>query len=193
MRSDVAPEALARRLLDESALLTLYESTAARLHRYVARRIGTEDAHDVVSEAFLVLWDRRAGHEHEPDALRAWLFGVATNLLRRHVRTEERKLRAWSREHGGRLDVADIGDRAADLADAALLAGPLTGMLADLRSEERDVLLLTAWAELTPSEIAVALDIPVATVRTRLHRARARLRTRLAALHPTDHRGNDRG
>lgn len=56
----------------------------------------------------------------------------------------------------------------------------MAGWVAELRVEEREVLLLTAWAELTRAEIAVALDVPVATVRTRLHRARARLRTKLA-------------
>lgn len=186
MRSDVAPVALtpdvAPAVLDESALLTLYESTAERLHRYVARRVGGDTAQDVVSEAFLVLWDQRAGQVYEADAVRAWLFGVATNLLRGHVRAEERKLRAWSRTYAARVDEADIGDRVSAAVDADVLSGPLTGWLADLRVEEREVLLLHAWAEFTSNEIAVALDVPVATVRTRLHRARARLRTRLAAI-----------
>ncbi len=188
MRSDVAPVALtpdqAPGVLDEPALMTLYESTAERLHRYVAGRIGSDAAQDVVSEAFLVLWDKRAGQVHEADDLRAWLYGVATNLLRHHVRAEERKLRAWTRVHAARTAEDDIGERVSAAADADMLAGPLTGWLADLRIEEREVLLLTAWADLTPAEIGVALDVPVATVRTRLHRARARLRTRLAA---TDH------
>ncbi|SDP34682.1 RNA polymerase sigma factor [Lentzea jiangxiensis] len=189
MRSDVAPVALkpetrAPAVLDEAALLALYETTAERLHRYVARRVGADTAQDVVSEAFLVLWDQRAGQVYEADAVRAWLYGVATNLLRGHVRAEERKLRAWSKEHAARTDEADIGDRASAAADAEVLAGPLTAWLAELRIEEREVLLLHAWADFTPTEIAVALDVPVATVRTRLHRGRARLRTRLAA---TDH------
>ncbi|MFI6094569.1 RNA polymerase sigma factor [Lentzea sp. NPDC051213] len=185
MRSDVAPVALtpdqAPGVLDEPALLDLYETTAERLHRYVAGRVGPDAAQDVVSEAFLVLWDKRAGQVYEADAVRAWLYGVATNLLRHHVRAEERKLRAWNRVHAARTTEDDIGERASAAADADLLSGPLTGWLADLRLEEREVLLLTAWAELTPTEIGVALDVPVATVRTRLHRARARLRTRLAA------------
>jgi RNA polymerase sigma factor (sigma-70 family) len=187
VRTDVAPVALTPDeppgVLDEAALLTLYESTAERLHRYVARRVGTDTAQDVVSEAFLVLWDQRAGQVYEPDAMRAWLFGVATNLLRGHVRAEERKLRAWSKAHTARVDEGDIGDRASAVADADLLAGPLTAWLAELRVEEREVLLLHAWADFSPSEIAVALDVPVATVRTRLHRARSRLRTRFAATH----------
>jgi len=95
VRTDVAPVALtpdqAPGVLDEPALMTLYETTAERLHRYVAGRVGSDAAQDVVSEAFLVLWDKRAGQAYEADALRAWLYGVATNLLRHHVRAEERK------------------------------------------------------------------------------------------------------
>ncbi|WP_053735521.1 RNA polymerase sigma factor [Nocardia sp. NRRL S-836] len=192
MQTDVAPEAPtqghAPGVLDEPALLDLYESTAERLHRYVTGRIGPDAAQDVVSEAFLVLWDKRAGQSCDTDGLRAWLYGVATNLLRHHVRAEDRKLRAWTRAHAARSVQDDVGERASAAADADVLAGPLTGWLADLRVEEREVLLLTAWGELTPAEIAVALAVPVATVRTRLHRARARLRTRLAATgHDIDH------
>lgn len=168
-------------VLDQGTVLTLYESSARGLHRYLARRVGAEVADDLVAEAFLVLWEQRVGQSFDADSGRAWLYGVATNLLRRHVRSEERRLRAWSREHTRRTDVDDIGERVADVADAASMAGPLAGMLAALRPEERDVLLLSAWADLAPAEIAVALEVPVVTVRTRLHRARARLRTRLAA------------
>ncbi|GHH34267.1 RNA polymerase sigma factor [Lentzea cavernae] len=185
MRTQAAPVALtpevAAAVLDEAALLELYESTAERLHRYVARRVGPDTAQDVVSESFLVLWDQRAGQPYDADSVRAWLYGVATNLLRGHVRAEERKLRAWSKEHAARTDEADIGDRVSAATDAGVLAGQLTAWLAELRIEEREVLLLHAWADFSPAEIATALDVPVATVRTRLHCGRARLRTRLAA------------
>jgi RNA polymerase sigma-70 factor (ECF subfamily) len=52
--------------------------------------------------------------------------------------------------------------------------------LAELPANDREVLVLTAWEQLTPAEIAVVLGVPAATVRTRLHRARNRLRERLA-------------
>ncbi|ACU36540.1 RNA polymerase sigma factor [Actinosynnema mirum] len=86
-------------LLDEGAVERfsverLHSGTADRLHRYLARRVGAEIADDLVAEAFLALWRDRAGSPHEPDATVAWLYGVATNLVRRHVRTEERRLRA---------------------------------------------------------------------------------------------------
>jgi RNA polymerase sigma-70 factor (ECF subfamily) len=105
------------------------------------------------------------------------LYGIATNLLRRHARAEVRALRAMVRDGGRRADVPDGPDTvAAHRADAGSQARRLAEALAGLRDEERDVLLLVAWAGLQPVEVAHALDLKVATVRTRLHRARTALR-----------------
>ncbi len=164
------------------ALARLYDLAARPLHRYLSRRVGAEIADDLVAEAFLVLWEQRDRVDLGGAAARPWLYGVATNLLKRHRRGEERRLRAMARAGGRRATADEIDVRVADRADAALLAGAVTGMLTRLRPEERDVLLLSAWADLTPSEIAAALDVPVATVRTRLHRARARLRKAVEGL-----------
>ncbi|GAA2659349.1 hypothetical protein GCM10010428_03100 [Actinosynnema pretiosum subsp. pretiosum] len=106
---------------------------------------------------------------------------MATNLVRRHVRTEERRLRAWTREHARTVPEEDPLGRVDDVTDAEALTGPLRRMLADLPREQRDVLTLVAWGELTPAQVSAALGIGESTVRTRLHRARAKLRTRIAA------------
>jgi RNA polymerase sigma factor (sigma-70 family) len=80
----------------------------------------------------------------------------------------------------GRATVAEPEDAAsASRVDADRAARELASGLAALRPEERDVLLLVAWASLRPVEIAGALDLDVRTVRTRLHRARTKLRARL--------------
>ena len=86
------------------------------------------------------------------------LFGIATNLLRHHLRSEARRLRAYARV-----------DRPPDIREIA-------AALAQLSTDERDVLLLFAWADLRYEEIAVALQMPIGTVRSRLNRARGRLR-----------------
>jgi RNA polymerase sigma-70 factor (ECF subfamily) len=80
----------------------------------------------------------------------------------------------------GRAAVVEPEDVAsAARVDAGRAAGALADGLAALRPEERDVLLLVAWADLRPVEIAAALDLNVQTVRTHLHRARTKLRGRL--------------
>jgi RNA polymerase sigma-70 factor (ECF subfamily) len=93
-----------------------------------------------------------------------WLYGIATNLLRRHRRGEVRQLRALGRsgvDRGTHEDAVAVRD--ARLARA----------LAAMRPNERDALLLYALADLSYDEIATALEVPVGTVRTWLHRARA--------------------
>lgn len=156
-------------------LAGLYDRYALPLHGYLARRVGPEVADDLVAEAFLVLWEQRHTFDPARAGARAWLYGIATNLVRHHARSEVRRLRAWAR-HGGPGTGEDVSGRAAARTDASALGARLAESIAALRVEERDVLLLVAWADLTPAEIAEVRGIPVATVRTRLHRARTRLR-----------------
>lgn len=167
--------------VDASSLTRLYGEHARDLHRYLARRLTPTVADDLVAETFLAAWEHRARYDPGRGSPRAWLFGIATNLLRRDARTEAATLRALARSAGhavptGPTDVAARVD--ADRAGSALAAG-----LADLRAEERDVLLLVAWAGLRPVEIAAALDLDDRTVRTRLHRARTKLRAGLKENH----------
>ena len=161
--------------VDAPALTRLYDVHAGELHRYLARRLTPAVADDLVAETFLEAWQHRTRYDPGRGSPRAWLFGIATNLLRRHARTEAATLRALARS-AGRADATtppDVPARVdADRAARALAAG-----LAGLRAEERDVLLLVAWAGLRPVEIAAALDLDDRTVRTRLHRARTKLRT----------------
>jgi RNA polymerase sigma factor (sigma-70 family) len=167
--------------VDEAALTKLYDEHARDLHRYLARRLTPVAADDVVAETFLVAWEQRRRYDPARGVPRAWLFGIATNLLRRHARTEAATLRALARS-AGRAEHPEPTD-VASRVDATRAAPALAAALATLRREERDVLLLVAWAGLRPAEIAVALNVDDRTVRTRLHRARTKLRTRLKEAH----------
>jgi RNA polymerase sigma factor (sigma-70 family) len=161
-------------------LVELYDRHARALHQYLAVRAGTQVADDLVSEVFLTAWERRADFDPARAGAKAWLYGIATNMLRHHVRSEGRRMRALALDHG-RREVGDrFDDRIAAVIDAEVLVGDLAEMLAGLRPEERDVLLLVAWADLTPAEVSAVTGTPVATVRTRLFRARAKLRARIA-------------
>lgn len=162
------------RLATPGDLAELYDRHARPLHAYLSRRVGASVADDLVAESFLVLWEQRHAFDPARAGARAWLYGVATNLVRRHARSEVRRLRAWARH--GVVSSEDLSAVAVARADAGAAGARLASAIAALRVEERDVLLLVAWADLTPSEIAEVRGIPVATVRTRLHRARTRLR-----------------
>lgn len=156
----------------------LFDAYARPLHRYLARRVGQETAHDLVSETFLVALNQRHSYDPRRGVVRSWLYGIATNLLRRQVRQEVRALRAIARSAGHAPgQEASHESRVADRLDAADLAAQLAGALAELSDGDRDVLLLTSWAGLDSTEVADALGIPVGTVRSRLHRVRKGLRT----------------
>lgn len=135
---------------------------------YLARRAGSSRADDLASATFVVAFERRDGFREAASSARPWLFGIATNLLRNELRSEQRALSAIAR-------VASDAGRG-DPDHAPVEAMDLPGLLAGLDADQRDVLLLFAWEGLSYREIAVALAVPVGTIRSRLARARARLR-----------------
>jgi RNA polymerase sigma factor (sigma-70 family) len=106
------------------------------------------------------------------------LYGIAANLLRHQWRSERRMLRAYART--GSDPVLLDEDSALARIDAASRHRELAQALTELRSQDREILLLHAWAELSDGEIAEALNLPIGTVKSRLHRTRARLGNRLA-------------
>lgn len=165
--------------LDRDKWAELYDSHAGDLHRYLAIRVDPQVAADLVAEAFLTAWERRDTFDPALASWKAWLYGIATNLLRRHARSEDRRLRAWARDHGRRVSVDHVDDRATSAVDARSAVEDLASTLVGLRPEERDVLLMVAWADLSAAEIAEVTGTPINTVRTRLFRARTKLRARL--------------
>ncbi|TFV45992.1 RNA polymerase sigma factor [Blastococcus sp. TF02A-35] len=178
-------ELMARSLADPEAFAPLFDRHAATVHRYLGRRVG-ELADDLVSETFLVAFRRRAAYRPDHVEVRPWLLGIATNLVHGHVRTEQRRYRALAREAARPVgQAADPGD-SADRLDAEALRGPLAAALAKLKAHDRDALLLLAWGQLGYEEIAAVLDVPVGTVRSRLHRARRQTRAALGGVLPTD-------
>jgi len=148
------------------------------IYAYAARRLGPDLAEDVAAETFLVAFDRRADYDQARLDARPWLYGIASNLVARHGRAESRRYRTLARS-AERDVVEPHDDLVAGRVDAAAVRGRLARALAGLRRPVRDVLLLVAWAGLSQQEAAVALDIPAATARSRLHRARRQMRRAL--------------
>lgn len=155
----------------------LFDAHARSLQRYLARRVGEDSAHDLVADTFLVALRRRETYRPELGTARSWLYGIATNLLRHHIRSELRGLRATARLAAtGELTTAGHDGRVAEQVDAQIRAAQLAGALAKLSPADRDTLLLVSWAGLEPSEVAEALGVPPGTIRSRLHRIRRWLR-----------------
>ena len=143
------------------------------VHRFLARRVGSALADDLAAETFAVAFRRRASFDPSLGELRAWLFGIATNLLRAHWREEQHLLALEARIAGEPGPPASESD---DEALARWVAPHLARALSLLSQDQRDVLLLHAWADLSSEEIASALGVPAGTIRSRLSRARAELR-----------------
>ncbi|WP_067485751.1 RNA polymerase sigma factor [Actinomadura hibisca] len=168
---------VAASLDDPEAFGELFRRHAPRLHAYLRRRLGPSLADDVVAETFSIAFRQRARFDGRAE-FGAWLWGIASNTVAKHHRSETRMYRAFARTG---VDPAEDGvaDLASGRATAAALGPRLAKALASLGAVDRNVLLLLAWGELSQAEIAAALDLPVGTVKSKIHRARTRLRKAL--------------
>jgi RNA polymerase sigma factor (sigma-70 family) len=160
---------------DARAFGVLFERHARAVYNHCFR--GTADwalAEDLTSLVFLEAWRRRDDVQLERDSALPWLLGVATNVLRNGWRSRRRRAAALAR-----LRPADEPDFAEDI-DARLdderSMRDVLALVARLPRREREVLALCVWGELSYEQAAIALGIPVGTVRSRLSRARGRLR-----------------
>ncbi|MFI9558595.1 RNA polymerase sigma factor [Nonomuraea endophytica] len=163
----------------------VFDTYFSEIHRYVAQRLGPDHADDVVAETFLTAFRKRARFDPGRAALRSWLYGIATNLVGKHRRTEIRALRAMNR-HGAAPDSPGHEERVTSSVSAQSLRPALAAAIAGLGRGERDVLLLVALAGLTHQEVADALGVSYGTVGSRLSRARTKLRAVLGGANPME-------
>lgn len=162
----------------------IFDAYFAEIHAYVARRIGPENASDIAAETFLAAFRKRDRYDPGRAGVRTWLYGFATNLVRKHRRSELRLLRAMGRVAPDPGSFEAPEERIAGRVSAEGLGGRLAGALAELSAGDRDVVLLVALADLSHEEVAAALDIPYGTVGSRLNRARRKLRAALGGTNP---------
>ena len=160
---------------DTAAFGTIFERHATTVYNYCFRRTGNwAQAEELTAIVFLEAWRRRTQVQLERDEAIPWLLGVATNVLR-NLRRSQRRHRA-ALERLPRERVADFAaDVDARLDDERQMRATLRA-LDKLSRSDQDVLALCVWEELPYEQAALALGIPVGTVRSRLSRARARLR-----------------
>ena len=151
-----------------------YAAHFGELLAYARRRVDEPaDAGDVVAETFLVAW-RRFAELPAGEEARLWLFGVARKVLANQRRGDQRRHRL-----GDRLrQQLDTGPTA-DSTDAIVARRAVLAAMRRLNETDREVLALHAWEELEPREIAVVLGIGPGAARTRLNRARTRLKQQL--------------
>ncbi len=162
---------------DEALLDSIYRRYVGEVTAYVLRRCAPDEAADVVSETFVVVWRRIADVPDEP-AVRPWLLAIARRVLanqRRGIRRRSAlvdRAASYLLPHLQTAPAVDI-DGHAELVKQALQA---------LSAADQELMMLVAWEELSPTEISTVLNMSPGNVRKRLFRARKRLRAEVARL-----------
>ncbi|WP_063820802.1 RNA polymerase sigma factor [Frankia sp. QA3] len=173
---------------DKAAFGRLFRAHADAVYSYCFHRLGSwSAAEDATSVVFLEAWRRRADVVAVSGSLRPWLLGVATNVMRNQRRAARRYDAALYRLPPSPAEPDHADEVAARLDDEQRMREILRE-LATLDHGAREAIVLVAMEGLTYPEAAVALDVPVGTVRSRVARARRRLRrgVRVTAKTPDD-------
>jgi len=159
---------------DVDAFSLLFERHAKTIYNYCVRRIGDWGAaEDLLSVVFLEAWRRRR-KDLPPDKVLPWLYGIATNVVRNRRRSERRFRAALARVPAPPPE-PDFGAEADARLDDERRIRQALNLLAELPRQQQDVLVLCDWSQLSYEDAALALDLSVGTVRSRLSRARRSL------------------
>jgi RNA polymerase sigma-70 factor, ECF subfamily len=150
----------------------VFRSTFRRVMAYCLRRTSETAAADAVAEVYAVAWRRRRRLPSDEEEAVLWLIGIARRVLANQARGQRRWTRLLLRV-AAQTDPSPRHDRYEE-------GGDLGSAMAELSAVDQEVLRLAYWDDLSRREIATVLDLAVNTVDTRLHRARERLRRRLA-------------
>lgn len=170
---DPDDESLVRSVRTPEAFEPLVGRHSAALHAYLARRAPTA-SDDLLAEVWLQAFASRRSFRPGRGTARTWLFGIARHVLSAHWRA------SVPPPGHGEGDAADPWQAVDQRLDAASVAPALRRCLAALPAVERELLLLVCWEQLSPTEAAAVLGIPAGTARSRMHRARNRMRELLS-------------
>jgi RNA polymerase sigma-70 factor (ECF subfamily) len=163
---------IARSVSDGRWFEVVFDRHYGRIHRFCVARAGLDTADDLASETFVTAFRRRDAYDVSHADAAPWLYGIALNLLRAHRRRELARGRLVDR---ARLALRSLPEPEQPYDRNAALSAALRG----LSEQDRDLIVLFAWAGLTYEQLGECLGLPVGTVRSRLSRLRERLRRQL--------------
>jgi RNA polymerase sigma factor (sigma-70 family) len=159
----------------ESRLRRLVEAHFDSVFRFLARRVGAELARDLTAETFKEAIATAARFDPEKGSEIGWLFAIAHHVLSHHRRSEQRRLRAYAKLAGER-EIAHVGSVDVDGSLDQVVLARVARTFRRLSSEQRDAFVLVAIDGVSYADATVILGVPDGTVRSRVSRARARLR-----------------
>ena len=156
----------------DAALTSAFDASASDLLSYLSRRVGADDAPDLLGETMVVAWRRVRDLPDDPERARMWLFGIARGTLQNHARGQRRR---WALADRIRLQIRDDAtapppDEGSEVRDAIDRLDP------DLA----ELVRLVHWDGFSITDAAELLDIPASTARGRYQRAKEHLRAALS-------------
>lgn len=162
---------------DREAFATLYRRHQAAIYRFARLMTGSPAAaEDIVQEVFLVLMKDAARYEAQRAALTTYLFGMARRITRRRLLRERRFVDIGSSRGASRWSVTADASAALERRDALQ---QLRCAILSLPSRYREVVVLCDLQDVPYDTAAASIGCAVGTIRSRLHRARRLLATKL--------------
>ena len=150
--------------------IALYEENYDAVHAFCARRVGFDEASDATAEVFAALWRRMKDVPADADV--AFVFGIARNTVLNRWRSNRRRKRLLERV-GGIREPGPAGPATVVVRDEESQA--VADALNTLRPGDREILIMSAWDELSSGQIAAILNVSISAAEQRLSRARKRL------------------
>lgn len=163
-------------LADPQCFGELFARHHVAIWRYLARIGGRDSADDLAGDVFVAAFAQRMRFDHSRGTVRAWLYGIATNLHRTHARSSARRRTAVDRSAAERHEVESPTEAVEGALAGIQELERVRRLIALLSDAHREVLVLVAWEGLSYEEVALVLEVEIGTVRSRLARARTELR-----------------
>jgi RNA polymerase sigma-70 factor (ECF subfamily) len=184
MALEPSDEALVARVArkDVAAFATLYDRYARRVYAWSAHTLGSEEAEDVVQEAFLRLWDKAGQFDAKRGRFGSWFMAIARHQIVRQLRRRGTDQRVIAADEIERV-LADASAHGRDLEAEVWAhegAAAVRRAVTSLPQEQRRVIVLAYFAGFTQSAIAKITGAPLGTVKKRTRLALQKLRERLA-------------
>jgi RNA polymerase sigma factor (sigma-70 family) len=162
---------------DSEAFAQLYDRHARAVYNFLHRRTASwSDAEDLTSVVFLQAWRRREDVVLDRESALPWLLRTADYTVRNDRRSKLRYRRALAAAERLPTEIGDHADEVAGRIDDDERIRAARETLKQLPRHEREIVELCVWSGLDQAAAAVALDVPIGTVKSRLSRARQRLR-----------------
>ena len=180
-RSRVADGGLWRRVNEHDGIAfgELFERHSTAVYNHCFRRTASwSRAEDLTSVVFLEAWRQRSSVRLHGDSILPWLLAVANNVLRNSNRSQ-RRYRRLIQAVPVSATQPDFGEQVSSRLDDERAMATVLSEIRRLTVRQQEVIALCDWSALSTEEAAIAMDVPVGTVKSRLSRTHQRLRARL--------------